>query len=151
MQKNKGNIIIYQAPDGTTNLDVRLENDTVWLTQAQMVMLFERDQSVISRHINNIFKEGELDKNVVYANFAYTTQHGAMKDKTQTNVVQMYNLDVIISVGYRVKSLRGTQFRNKSRRDNRYITVGAAIAQPTEEDSRVSLKLKSRRDEIIYQ
>jgi hypothetical protein len=72
---NKGEIIIYQTPNGETQLDVRLENETVWLTQAQMVTLFERDQSVISKHINNIFKEGELDKNVVYANFAYTTKH----------------------------------------------------------------------------
>jgi len=126
--KSKGEIIIYQTPDGTADLDVRLENETVWLTQAQMAMLFERDQSVISRHINNIFKEGELDKDVVYANFAYTTQHGAMKGKMQTNIVQMYNLDVIISVGYRVKSLRGTQFRiwaNKVLKD--YIINGYVV------------------------
>jgi prophage maintenance system killer protein len=111
-------------------LDVRLENETVWLTQAQMVTLFERDQSVISKHINNIFKEGELDKNVVYANFAYTTKHGAIEDKTQTATVQLYNLDVIISVGYRVKSQRGTQFRvwaNKVLKD--YIIKGYAVNQ----------------------
>ena len=140
--KNKGEIIIYQNPDGTANLDVRLENDTVWLTQAQMAMLFERDQSVISRHINNIFIENELDKNVVYANFAYTTQHGAMKDKTQTNIVQMYNLDVIISVGYRVKSQRGTQFRiwaNKVLKD--YIIRGYVIND----------KIKNRQYEELKQ
>jgi prophage maintenance system killer protein len=111
LTSGESQIVIYQTSDGVTNLDVRLENDTVWLTQAQMCALFQRDQSVISRHINNIFKEGELDKEVVYANFAYTTQHGAIAGKTQTAIVQLYNLDVIISVGYRVKSKRGTQFR----------------------------------------
>jgi hypothetical protein len=122
---NKGEVVIYQTPDGVSELDVRLENETVWLTQAQMVALFERDQSVISRHINNIFKEGELEKEVVYAEFAYTTPHGAMEGKTQTTIVQLYNLDVIISVGYRIKSQRGTQFRiwaNKVLKD--YIVKG---------------------------
>ncbi|GHT30730.1 cytochrome c [Bacteroidia bacterium] len=126
--KNKGEIVIYQTPDGVAELDVRLEQDTVWLTQAQMVELFERNQSVISRHINNIFKEGELDKEVVYAKFAYTTPHGAIEGKTQTTIVQLYNLDVIISVGYRVKSQRGTQFRiwaNKILKD--YIVKGYAV------------------------
>ena len=102
MKIGESQIIIYQDPDGTTNLDVRLEGDTVWLTQAQMVMLFERDQSVISRHINNIFKEGELDEK---SNMHFL--HIANSDRP----VISYNLDVIISVGYRVKSLRGTQFR----------------------------------------
>jgi len=102
---NKGEIIIYQMPDGFTNLDVRLEDETLWLTQAQMVMLFGRDQSVISKHIRNIFKEGELDRDSVYANFAYTATDGKLYD------VDHYNLDVIISVGYRVKSKQGTQFR----------------------------------------
>ena len=101
----RGEIIIYQTPDGETNLDVRLENETIWLTQAQMVILFGRDQSVISKHIRNIFKEGELDKKSVYAKFAYTATDGKLYD------VEHYNLDVIISIGYRVKSKRGTQFR----------------------------------------
>ncbi|MDR0421575.1 MAG: hypothetical protein LBH72_01015, partial [Proteiniphilum sp.] len=92
---NRGEIIIYQTPNGETQLDVRLEGETVWLTQAQMVMLFERDQSVISKHISNIFKEGELDKNAVYAKFAYTATDGKVYQ------VDFYNLDVIISVGYR--------------------------------------------------
>ncbi|MDR1974848.1 MAG: virulence RhuM family protein, partial [Bacteroidales bacterium] len=125
---NKGEIVIYQTPDGIAELDVHVEGDTVWLTQAQMVALFERDQSVISRHINNIFKEGELEKKVVYAEFAYTTPHGAIEGKTQTSMVQCYNLDVIISVGYRVKSQRGTQFRiwaNKILKD--YIVKGYAV------------------------
>ena len=76
-----------------------------------MAVLFGRDQSVIARHITNIFKEGELEKEVVYAKFAYTTQHGAIEGKTQVKEVGLYNLDVIISVGYRVKSVQGTRFR----------------------------------------
>jgi hypothetical protein len=102
--RNKDEIVLYQ-PDGLLQLEVRLENETVWLTQAQMVELFGRDQSVISRHIRNIFKEGELNKDSVYANFAYTAADG------KTYEVEHYNLDVIISVGYRVKSARGTWFR----------------------------------------
>ena len=97
-------IIIYQ-PDETIRLDVRLENETVWLTQDQMALLFGRNQSVIARHIGNIFKERELDKNSVYAKNAYTAADG------KTYNVAFYNLDVIISVGYRVKSIRGTKFR----------------------------------------
>jgi hypothetical protein len=84
---------------------VRIAEDTVWLTQAQMVALFQRDKSVISRHIKNVFKEGELDANSVVANFATTAADGKIYR------VDYYNLDVIISVGYRVKSQRGTQFR----------------------------------------
>lgn len=97
-------IIIYQ-PDETIRLDVRLENETVWLTQDQMALLFGRNQSVIARHIGNIFKERELDKNSVYAKNAYTAADG------KTYNVAFYNLDVVISVGYRVKSIRGTKFR----------------------------------------
>ena len=108
--ETENQIVVYQ-PNETVRIDVRLENETVWLTQDQMSMLFGRDQSVIARHIGNIFKEGELDKNVVYAKFAYTTRHGAMPGKTQTTEAGFYNLDVVISVGYRVKSVQGTRFR----------------------------------------
>lgn len=94
--------MLYEAPDGQIRLDVRLEHDTVWLTQAQMVELFGRDQSVISRHIGNTFKEGELKRE---SNMQ--KMHIANSDKP----VEVYSLDVIISVGYRVKSFRGTQFR----------------------------------------
>jgi prophage maintenance system killer protein/prophage antirepressor-like protein len=97
-----GKIVLYQAPDGTTALNVILEKDTVWLTQAQMVELFGRNQSVISRHINNIFKEGELDEK---SNMHFL--HIANADRPIT----LYNLDVIISVGYRVKSQQGIRFR----------------------------------------
>lgn len=97
----QGEIILYQ-PDETIKLEVRMENETVWLTQAQMVDLFQRDQSVIARHINNIFKEAELEKE---SNMHFL--HNAFSDKP----INLYSLDVIISVGYRVKSKRGTQFR----------------------------------------
>ena len=103
-------ILLYQTEDGQTKIDVRLEEETVWLSQAQMGELFQKERSVITKHINNIFNEGELDEELVCANFAHTTQHGAIKGKTQTQNVKLYNLDVIISVGYRVKSHRGTQF-----------------------------------------
>ena len=87
------------------HLDVRLENETVWLTQEQMALLFGRDQSVIARHVGNIFKEGELSRDSVYAKNAYTASDG------KTYQVAFYNLDVVISVGYRVKSVQGTRFR----------------------------------------
>lgn len=108
---SRGEIVLYQTADGRTSIDVKLENETAWLSKEQMAMLFERDRTVISRHIKNIFEEGELDEKVVCAKFAHTTPHGAIKGKTQTNTLELYNLDVIISVGYRVKSQRGTQFR----------------------------------------
>ncbi|WP_257668661.1 virulence RhuM family protein [Parapedobacter tibetensis] len=106
-----GEIIIYQNPDGNIKIDVRLEEETVWLTQAQMGQLFGKDKRTISEHIGNIFKEGELDENVVVRKFRTTIQHGAIAGKTQEVEVNGYNLDVIISVGYRVKSPQGTQFR----------------------------------------
>ncbi|MDR0681929.1 MAG: virulence RhuM family protein, partial [Dysgonamonadaceae bacterium] len=104
-------ILIYQSHDGIIKIDVRLEDETVWLTQAQMGQLFAKDKRTISEHIGNIFKEGELDETVVVRKFRTTTQHGAMAGKTQEIPVNAYNLDVIISVGYRVKSQQGTQFR----------------------------------------
>ncbi|GAB4250967.1 MAG: RhuM family protein [Saprospiraceae bacterium] len=123
----KGEIEIYRSEDGT-EIQVKLENDTVWLNQEQMSTLFERDRTVIGRHIRNIFKEGELDENMVCANFAHTTAHGAIKGKSQTKFVTHYNLDVIISVGYRVKSLRGTQFRIwATQRLKDYLVQGYAI------------------------
>ena len=110
MGDNKGEIVLYQ-PEGEVRLEVRVENETVWLTQAQMARLFGRDRSVIAKHIKNAFKEGELDPKVVCANFAHTTLHGAIKGKMQITEITLYNLDVIISVGYRVKSIAGTHFR----------------------------------------
>jgi prophage maintenance system killer protein len=100
-----GEIVVYVAPDGEARVEVRLDRDTVWLTQEQMARLFGRERSVITKHVRNVFKEGELDAGAVCANFAHTAADG------KTYQVDHYNLDVIISVGYRVKSQRGTQFR----------------------------------------
>ena len=97
---HKNQIEIYQANDGSTQINVQFEQDTVWLTQAQMGELFERDRTVIGRHISNVFSENELDENVVCANFAHITQHGDIKGKSQSKAVNNYNLDIIISVGY---------------------------------------------------
>jgi len=121
-------IIIYQNPDGNIKIDVRLEEETVWLTQAQMAQLFGKDKRTISEHIGNIFKEGELDEKVVVRKFRTTTQHGAIAGKTQDVEVNGYNLDVIISVGYRVKSPQGTQFRIwATQRLKEYIIKGFAL------------------------
>lgn len=109
--KEQNQIEIYQAKDGTTQITVQFDQETVWLTQAQMGQLFEKNKRTISEHIRNIFKEGELEEKVVVRKSRTTTQHGAMAGKTQTSKVSLYSLDVIISVGYRVKSQRGTQFR----------------------------------------
>jgi prophage maintenance system killer protein len=98
-------VILYNAEDGKVQLEVHLEKDTVWLTQDQMADLFGRERSVITKHLRNVFKEGELEETAVRAKFAHTAGDG------KTYQVQCYNLDVIISVGYRVKSKRGTQFR----------------------------------------
>ena len=99
-------IVIYQTNDGETSIDVKLQDETVWLSQAQMAELFQKDRTVIGRHINNIFKEGELERDTTCAKFAHVGS-----DCDQQYVTTLYNLDVIISVGYRAKSKRGTQFR----------------------------------------
>ena len=120
MESSKGEIVMYQ-PDETIRLEVRVENETVWLTQAQLSSLFLRERSVITRHINNVFKEGELDKE---SNVHYL--HIANSDKP----VQYYSLDVIISVGYRVKSQNGTRFRKWANGVlKQYLLKGYAINQ----------------------
>lgn len=101
-------MIIYQTEDGQTKIDVRMENETVWLSLDQMAELFQRDKSTVSRHIKNIFAEGELSESATVANFATVQSEG---ERAVSRNITHYNLDVIISVGYRVKSLRGTQFR----------------------------------------
>ena len=103
--ENNSELLIYTTEDGLTKVDVTFDNDTVWLSLDQMANLFQRDKSTISRHIKNVFEEGELERNSVVANSATTAADGK---KYQ---VDYYNLDVIISVGYRVKSQRGVQFR----------------------------------------
>lgn len=117
IDSNTGEIVMYQ-PDETIRLEVRMGEETVWLSQAQMAELFQRDQSVIARHIRNIYKEEELDEEGTYAKFAYMGHDGLQKYE-----VIHYNLDVIISVGYRVKSKRGTQFRQWLCRADDYVKL----------------------------
>lgn len=121
--RHENEIILYQ-PDSTLKIEVRLENETVWLTQQQMTELFQTSKQNISLHINNIFKEGELDSNSVVKE-SLTTASDGKKYKTK-----YYNLDVIISVGYRVKSLRGTQFRQWATKVlKEYLMKGYAVSQ----------------------
>lgn len=126
MVKNeeKGEIVLYQ-PEGEVRLEVRMERESVWLSQVQMADLFQKDRTVIGRHIKNIYKEGELSKDITCANFAHM---GVDADQTYNTI--LYNLDVIISVGYRVKSIAGTRFRqwaNKVLKD--YMLKGYAVNQ----------------------
>ncbi len=127
MRKEDEKVIIYQTKDGETSIDVRLEGETVWLTANQMAVLFGRDEKTIRKHINNAIRE-ELKNTMVVAKIATPTKHGAIKDKLQVHEVNIYNLDVIISVGYRVKSQRGVVFRiwaNKILKD--YLIKGFAV------------------------
>jgi hypothetical protein len=103
-----GEIIIYQTDDGLTKINVNMQDETAWLSLDQMAELFQRDKSTISRHIKNIYTEGELVKESTVANFATVQNEG---DRQVVRNIDYYNLDVVISVGYRVKSIRGTQFR----------------------------------------
>lgn len=117
--KQDSNIIIYQTEDGVTKIETRLENETVWLTQAQMAELFQKGRTTITEHIRNIFAEGELDENSVCRKFRHTAADG----KNYESI--FYNLDIIISVGYRVKSLQGTKFRQwATARLREYIVKG---------------------------
>ncbi len=120
-----GEIIIYQAQDGQTAIDVKLKNDTLWLNLNQIAHLFERDKSVISRYLRNIYREGELIESSTVAKFATAQIEGK---RTVFRDVEFYNLDTIISVGYRVNSHRGTQFRiwaNKVRKE--YLVKGYVV------------------------
>lgn len=121
-QANRGEVIIYQSADGLAHLDVLLNNETVWLTADQMASLFQRDKSVISRHIKNVLDTGELTAGSVVAFFATTAADG------KTYNIAYYNLDMIISVGYRVNSIQGVQFRQwATQRIREYIVKGFAI------------------------
>ena len=123
MEENK--IVIYQTDDGQTKIDVRLENDTVWLTQAQMVELFQTTKQNISLHVGNVYKEGELKENSTVKKYL-TVQHEGKRNVSR--IVNYYNLDVIISVGYRVKSKRGTAFRIWARNVLKdYLVKGYAV------------------------
>lgn len=105
------NFVIFQTKDGKVNIDVFFKDETLWLTQKAISSLYGKDRSVISKHLKNIFDSGELDENMVCANFAHTTQHGAIEGKTQEKEVKFYNLRAIVAVGYRINSHRAIEFR----------------------------------------
>jgi hypothetical protein len=137
-------ILIYQNTDGNIKIDVRLEEETVWLTQAQMANLFGKGRTTITEHIQNVFKEGELNENSVCRNFRHTASDGK---NYETN---HYNLDVIISVGYRVKSPQGTQFRIwATQRLKEYIIKGFAL-----NDDRLKntnwLKKRGKKNSVLW-
>lgn len=124
---DKNEIVLFETEDRQITLQVPVEQETVWLNRNQMAELFDRDVKTIGKHINNAQKE-ELDGQEVVAKFATTTQHGAIKGKTQTHMTEYYNLDVIISVGYRVKSKRGVEFRKWANSVlKKYILQGYAV------------------------
>ncbi len=136
----RNEIILFENQN--VKLEVNMKDETVWLSLEQMAKLFDRDRTVITRHINNVFKDNELDKNEVCAKFAHTTQHGALSDKTQTRELDYYNLDMIISVGYRVKSKNGVIFRKwatKVLKD--YMIKGYAVNQKRLEYLEKTIKL----------
>lgn len=121
-------IEIYTSNKDQVEIIVQFENDTVWLTQKQMAELFGRNRVAITQHIGNIFKEEELNEQVACKDFLHTTQHGAIKGKTQEKTTKYYNLDVIISVGYRVKSKQGIQFRQwATQRLKDYLVKGYVL------------------------
>lgn len=109
--KNELNFLIYNTPDEDVSINAVLKDETIWITQKGMSNLFDIDRSGITKHLKNIFEISELDENMVCANFAHTTEHGALQGKTQTKLTKYYNLDAIISVGYRVNSRKATNFR----------------------------------------
>ena len=139
-KENKNEIVLFENQD--IKLEVNMQDETVWLSLEQMSKLFERDRTVITRHINNIFKNQELDKNEVCAKFAHTTEHGAIQGKKQTRGLDYYNLDMIISVGYRVNSQKGIIFRRwatKVLKD--YMIKGYAVNQKRLENLEKAVKL----------
>lgn len=135
---NKGEIIIYQSSDGQTELDVRLEDDTVWLSQAQMANLLQVRPQNITMHIRNVYKEGELEQSATCKDFLQVQNEGG---RLITRNIKFYNLDVIISVGYRVKSMRGTQFRIWANRVlKEYLIQGYAINRNAKQEQLDELK-----------
>ena len=130
-------MIIYTTEDGLTKVETTFDGDTVWLSIDQMAELFQRERSVIGKHVRNIFKEGELEKESVWAKFAYTATDGKVYN------VDYYNLDVIISVGYRVKSKRGTQFRIWA--TGEYKKYKARTLSTVEEDYLNAIKILEKK------
>jgi len=124
----KNEIVIYQTNDTETQIEIQFEQDTFWLTQQQIAELFGTQRPAITKHIGKIFNSGELDEKVVSSILEHTTKHGAIKGKTQEVKVKHYNLDVVLSVGYRVNSIRATQFRIWANRVlKEYLLKGYAI------------------------
>ena len=122
------NFVIFKTADGKVNIDVFFKNDTVWLTQKALSVFFEKDRSVITKHLKKIFESGELQEEVVCANFAHTTQHGAIEGKTQEKEVKYYNLKAVVAVGYRVNSHRAIEFRKWATQIlHEYIIKGFAM------------------------
>lgn len=145
----KNEIVVYQADEESVRLEVRLNEDTVWLNRQQISVLFDRDIKTVGKHINNIFEEGELEKSATVANFATVQVEGGRRVERQ---IEYYNLDVIISIGYRVKSRRGTQFRiwaNKVLKE--YLLRGYAVNQRFERIENDVNEIKSKLTEIDFQ
>lgn len=145
--KSKGEIILYKTPEGDTHIDVKLKEETVWLTLNQLASLFSKDKSVISRHIQNVFSEKELNRDSTVAKFATVQIEGNRRIERE---IEYYNLDVIISVGYRVKSKRGTQFRiwaNKVLKD--YLIKGYSLNEKKLKEHTEKIKELERTIEIF--
>ena len=125
---NEIQFLLYNMPDSDGKIQVVVKDETLWCTQKAMAQLFGVGVPAISKHLKNIFDEGELDKNMVVSKMEITTQHGAMEEKTQTHNVDFYSLDAIIAVGYRVSSLKATRFRQWATKIlNEYIKKGFAM------------------------
>ena len=147
---NKGEIILYQ-PDNSLKLEVRLDDETVWLSQSQMAELFQTTRNNVTIHISNIFKEGELERKVVCKESLHTTRHGAVEGKIQQKSLKIYSLDVIISVGYRIKSQRGTSFRIWATRVIKdYLLKGYAINQRIERVEKFAFETEKRVTETEH-
>jgi len=149
-KNNNKDIALYKSEDGQLSFSVNVFDDTVWLSQQQMAELFDKDRKTITWHISNIFKEGELKEKVVCWENQHTTQHGAIKGRQQNVKVKYYNLDLIISVGYRVKSKRGIQFRQWATKIlKQYLINGYAINEKRIKDieekiDNLSIKLEDK-------
>lgn len=142
--ENSNEIILFETEDREVKLDVKIGEETVWLNRNQIAELFDRDVKTIGKHINNALKE-ELDNQVAVAKFATTTRHGAMEGKTQTRLADFYNLDVIISVGYRVKSKHGVEFRRWANSIlKQYMLEGYAINNKRLEVLQKTVEIQSK-------
>ncbi len=131
MSMPENSIVLFKDGDASLDVPISPEKDTVWLTANQMALLYDKDDKTICKHINNVFSDDELDKEVVVANFATTSQHGAVAGKMQTRMTQFYNLDVIISVGYRVKSKRGFALSRPEEKDTMCLLVTNMLESDT--------------------